>query len=159
MFESDSDLEKSQVYFELLQILRTMDEWIYGSLEDLVRIRKDWKSKISVRFLQSFNAKKPMRQWYKRIEIYYCLIMMKHLWDRLERRTEDIKSLRDGVSHERLTRANNSSWPMLLQLFNATAVLEAIMSRQMNQAVLIFTLATVFYLPLGFVAVGSLATN
>ena len=62
MFESDSDLEKSQVYFELLQILRTMDEWIYGSLEDLVRIRMDWKSKISVRFLQSFNAKKPMRQ-------------------------------------------------------------------------------------------------
>ncbi|KAJ5293849.1 hypothetical protein N7508_008670 [Penicillium antarcticum] len=59
--------------------------------------------------------------------------------DRIERKVEEVKSLRDG-------------------LFNATSVREASkgtslaeMSGRQNQYILVFTIATVFYLPMSFV--------
>ncbi len=41
------------------------------------------------------------------------------------------------------------------QLFTATAVSEATKSKQLNHYIIVFTVVTIFYLPLSFVAVSS----
>ncbi|KAJ5213480.1 hypothetical protein N7449_000649 [Penicillium cf. viridicatum] len=66
-------------------------------------------------------------------------LQFRPLPDRIERKVEEVKGLRDG-------------------LFNATSVKEASKgtrlaenSRRQNRYILVFTVATVFYLPMGFV--------
>ncbi|KAJ0414195.1 hypothetical protein BJY00DRAFT_295514 [Aspergillus carlsbadensis] len=134
----DGDFSKSDQYFAVLQTLHMCTDWITGTLRDLKELCQR---------LESVVEHPPgITRVDKEALVTLCEAVIADselhfhpLLDRIERKVEEVKSLRDG-------------------LFNATSVKEASKgirlaenSRRQNRYVLVFTVATVFYLPMGFV--------
>ncbi|KAF2802242.1 uncharacterized protein BDZ99DRAFT_401745 [Mytilinidion resinicola] len=155
----DSSLDRSKQYFIVLQLLRIMGEWISGALKDLEQQKGGWlqdqeyRKYAMIAFHERELRADPSRGVPELDEIdleekvisanWEALITYqrrheKLLLDRIDKKTEEIKSLRDGVSHRRL--------------FNATSVLETRKGTAINQYLFVFTVITIFYLPLSFVA-------
>ena len=91
MVDSNS-METTALYFTILDILRVMDEWIRGS-QRLNAFKNFWKAmkhqdKSDVAIINS--------NWEVLISRHDDII--KTLRERISRKTEEIKSLRDGVS-------------------------------------------------------------
>ncbi|KAK3381920.1 hypothetical protein B0H63DRAFT_476879 [Podospora didyma] len=137
------DLERSDFYFGILQILRIFWESINETtthLEELARIANvseegmiEW-----VDFVDEDNASyRAAVEETLRFNWAKVLTLQRNAADlflaRISAKTEDIKSLRDG-------------------LFNAQSVREAIKGTQINQYLLVFTIVTIIYLPPTFVA-------
>ncbi|KAK0611713.1 hypothetical protein B0T14DRAFT_334170 [Immersiella caudata] len=140
-----SDLKLSDFYFAVIQILRIAAEWIQESMDHLRHTVDDMErlylaTTSDPQFASFLPASADSRD--------VMLIVFKQNWEsvmqeqrqignallgRVAKKMEETKSLRDG-------------------LFNATSVNEATKSTQLNQYILVFTLATVFYLPLSFIA-------
>jgi hypothetical protein len=84
-----------------------------------------------------------------------------NLLSRIAKKGEEVKSLRDGVSLRVQYRNPDSfhvdvlAYRARTQLFNATSVSEATKSSQLNHYILAFTVVTIFYLPLRFIAVSA----
>ncbi|KAI0380283.1 hypothetical protein F5Y04DRAFT_257846 [Hypomontagnella monticulosa] len=136
------ELRLSEFYFAVLQILRIAYDWIKGSMDDLRRLVDFMEDKYYSpdRGLWTFLSESPDKQ---ELEIQ----MFKQNWgsvlsrqqdiggvllDRISKKQEEVKSLRDG-------------------LFSATSVNESTKSSQLNHYILVFTVVTIFYLPLSFV--------
>ncbi|KAK0649144.1 hypothetical protein B0T16DRAFT_324578 [Cercophora newfieldiana] len=124
-------------------ILRTAAEWIRESMDDLRRTAEDIERLYllqnpdgSATFLPAMSdsdvrdATNVFKSNWKSVTSHH-----KRLGDalltRIEMRKEEAKSLRDG-------------------LFSATSVSEAAKSTQLNNYILVFTIVTIFYLPLSF---------
>ncbi|KAF2496714.1 hypothetical protein BU16DRAFT_340064 [Lophium mytilinum] len=127
----DSSLKVSEQYFAILQILRIMREWICDALKDLERQKEIWQSDRGYRLSRKLDESIIESNWEVLVSLQQGF--EKILLDRIDRKTEEVKSLRDG-------------------LFNATSVLEAQRGTEINQYLFVFTVTTIFYLPVSFVA-------
>ncbi|KAI1372752.1 hypothetical protein F4677DRAFT_431417 [Hypoxylon crocopeplum] len=139
----DAELKKSDRYFGVLQLLRIMTHWVEQSKEGIEKLPKDWDERHSglyfdIRGLHipcdrrkiELDASVISKNW--EILVHRHKTLAEGLLKEIGRRTEDIKTLRDG-------------------LFNATSVGEATRSGELSRYIYIFTIATVFYLPISFV--------
>lgn len=81
------------------------------------------------------------------------------LQKRIEAKMDEISGLRDGVPNtlflSNIDIEENTVKLTVNQLFNATNLLEASKSTSMNRYVMIFTVVTIIYLPLGLVTVSA----
>ncbi|KAG7286531.1 hypothetical protein NEMBOFW57_008842 [Staphylotrichum longicolle] len=143
----DSDLAVSELYFFISQMLRFASEWIQESIDDLHALGKQIESK---HFSPEAKKKDPegsflpddpdaqtavldvFRQNWKSLTSTQRELA-DELLRRIKKMQEEVNSLREG-------------------LFTATAVSEATKSKQLNHYILVFTVVTIFYLPLSFVA-------
>jgi hypothetical protein len=123
MFDNNS-FTRSELYFATLQLLRISSEWIRGSMEDLESLAQG--TEIYLFEIQAYlrperddhdpttaNVARVLRQNWKNV-LAHQKRLGKPLLDRIEKKTEEVKSLRDGVglSSQALTSiiyANNSS--------------------------------------------------
>ncbi|KAM7213927.1 hypothetical protein V8F06_010685 [Rhypophila decipiens] len=128
----DNSFEASRVYFKALQVLRIFSETIRQSRSELRSLsdlsdfqRKPWVP-------PSEGVDDDIRTNWNIILDFHAQEELK-LLQRIAEKTEEIKSLRDG-------------------LFNATSLLEASKSTTMNRYIIVFTIVTVLYLPPSFVA-------
>ncbi|KAK0711786.1 hypothetical protein B0H67DRAFT_685345 [Lasiosphaeris hirsuta] len=143
-----SDLRLSEFYPAVLQILRIAADWIQESMDDL-----RWMVDDTQRLYFSPNTHAdsfptflpPMldakdqdaaiavfRQNWESVQSYQQRLG-KSLLIRIARKQEEVKNLKDGM-------------------FNATSVNEAKKSTKLNHYILVFTVVTIFYLPLSFIA-------
>lgn len=107
----DSTFERSRLYFTVLQALRIFSEWIQESGRELQQLKQDFDANIqssgtrrgsigSSSGSESPNFFMIMKEideaWEKVISIHGA--SSKSLIDRIEKKEEEIKSFRDGVS-------------------------------------------------------------
>ncbi|KAK4116135.1 hypothetical protein N656DRAFT_227040 [Canariomyces notabilis] len=145
-----SAFELSEFYFAIEQLLRIAADWIQESMDDLqsvyVRIlercfsaeRRNTVSGTKITFIPLYPAAQEaalavFHQNWKRV-LSHQQRLGNNLLSRIAKKREEVKSLRDG-------------------LFNATSVSEATKSSQLNHYILAFTVVTIFYLPLSFIAI------
>ncbi|RMJ12716.1 hypothetical protein CDV36_007644 [Fusarium kuroshium] len=122
----DKSFTRSKDYFVAIQLLRIMDEW----LDELLLGIEDLRSCLAMKHpifcvdeaQDNINvAIKSMKERTTRFQ------------GRVRKKSEEIKSLRDG-------------------LFNATSLREATKAMALNQAIYIFTVVTVLFTPVSFLA-------
>jgi hypothetical protein len=124
----DTSFKRSNQYFIVLQILRIFSEWIRETSRDFTA------------YNQTFLGTGAFpREMQKDVRANWELVLEhlekaeQRLLQRISDKTEEVMSLRDG-------------------LFNATSLREASKSTTMNRAVIVFTIATIIYLPPSFIA-------
>ena len=104
------ELRLSEFYFAVLQILRIAYDWIKGSMDDLRRLVDDMENNhYSVEPLRegrpTFLSESPEKQALEiqlfkrnwRSVLSHQQDIGRELLDRISRRQEEVKSLRDGV--------------------------------------------------------------
>ncbi|KAE9372640.1 hypothetical protein N431DRAFT_244483 [Stipitochalara longipes BDJ] len=129
----DLDFDRSRLYFTVLQVLRIFGECIRAVSADLSPFDRLFSPSTSSSYwdvstdeLLAYSSNwKSVTKHQKDTE--------ERLLRRLLDKTEEVKSLRDG-------------------LFNASSLREARQSTTMNRYVIIFTVVTVLYLPPSFVS-------
>ncbi|KAK8875056.1 hypothetical protein PGQ11_005570 [Apiospora arundinis] len=131
MFESTSNsrFEQSETYFFVIELLRIATDWVTEATVDLdaLRVRVcggvKWKHKDASELIET--------RWEEVLGVAdkYKDSLLK----RIEKKREEVYSLREA-------------------LFNATSVREATKGTHINEYILVFTVMTVLYLPLGFMA-------
>ncbi|KAK7973656.1 hypothetical protein PG990_011739 [Apiospora arundinis] len=152
MFESSSKnrFESSDKYFFVIELLRISAEWIKETVNDLRHPQEEVNELLQslIKYANAFREATPEVDYINDASWKACIDVIRHNWEvifrdlkryeddllgRIERKTQEVKSLRDG-------------------LFSATSVKEATKSTQINESILVFTVMTITYLPLGFVA-------
>ncbi|KAH6628897.1 hypothetical protein F5144DRAFT_655576 [Chaetomium tenue] len=143
-----ADLALLEFYFTVVQILRISAEWIQESMDDLQRMVDGMEqlyfasSSTAEGQAVNFLPEAPTAAGEAAANMFRknwngVILEQQRLGNALLARVakieEQTKSLRDDV-------------------FNATAVSEATKSTQLNRYVLVSTIATIFYLPLSFIA-------
>ncbi|KAK1752624.1 hypothetical protein QBC47DRAFT_327941 [Echria macrotheca] len=146
MMVDSRDLRLSDSYFAVIQILRIAADWIQESMDDLRRTVDDIErlylspSSATTSEFATFLPRDPdardaaiesfRKNWGS---------VMSHqqrigngLLARIKNTQAEVEGLRDG-------------------LFNATSVNEAAKSADLNHYILVFTVVTIFYLPLSFI--------
>ncbi|KAF5532806.1 regulatory alcR [Fusarium mexicanum] len=122
----DSSFKRSKDYFVALQVLRIMDEWldeVESTVEDM------FKDSVLV----------PASMWPDRsaesfeVAVRYVNKQATAIKSRVRKKQEEINSLRDG-------------------LFNATSLRESSKAMALNQAIYVFTVVTVLFTPVSFLA-------
>ncbi|KAL2263590.1 hypothetical protein VTK26DRAFT_6057 [Humicola hyalothermophila] len=145
MYDNEK-LEKSEVYFSLLQLLRISSEWVAESSEHLEWVAQTCNSNIR-RYMQVHNLfeskdttgrnlgenLQEVVAWNWRVVLKFHRKESQALLAHIDRKIEEIKSLRDG-------------------LFNAQSVRETVKATRINQYLLVFTIVTIGFLPPSFVA-------
>ncbi|KAM0818678.1 hypothetical protein AB5N19_04490 [Seiridium cardinale] len=143
MLMFDDSFQLSEQYFTVLQLLRIFQGWIEEAEEAMADLRGNltgqYESWIALRRL---NAPEDDLEWPLDMPI------MEENWDkveaffhgrvnslklRIERKKDEVESLRSG-------------------LFNASSLREALKAKTLNLLIGVFTVVTVFYTPLGFMA-------
>lgn len=183
-----SALQLSEFYFGIGSTLRIAAEWIRESMDNLrstvsdierlyfsPRTPANYPSFLPVDTGDLEQAKETFRKTFENV-IARQQSMGLDLLSRIERKQEEIKGLRDGVSayldlYFLFLPAPSLAQPgvhvpmwiitltRVRQVFNATAVHEATKSTQINHYIFVFTVVTIFYLPLSFVTVRILRTS
>ncbi|KAJ4034264.1 hypothetical protein NW756_014004 [Fusarium oxysporum] len=122
----DKSFELSKEYFVALQILRIINEWIDEPIANMEKLRDSTALKQNI-----FGADQARNNFDATIRI------MRQCRDktraRIKKKSEEIESLRDG-------------------LFNATSLREATKAMELSQAVYAFTVVTVLFTPVSFLA-------
>ncbi|KAF5573532.1 hypothetical protein FPANT_12308 [Fusarium pseudoanthophilum] len=124
----DNSFKRSRDYFVALQILRIIDEWI-----------DEVKSTVENMFKDPVLV--PASMWPDgstesfAVAIRYVNEHVTATKSRVRMKQEEINSLRDG-------------------LFNATSLRESMKAMALNQAIYVFTVVTVLFTPVSFLAVG-----
>jgi hypothetical protein len=161
----DDSFNMSARYLAILQLLRIFTVWIAETDGDFDTLCSRLLSLICF-VLESrdpLGTLKTRNLIRKNFEILAGekKRLVGQLLERVKSKVSEIESLRDGVSRPGyfLFTLNLT---MCVQIFNATNLREAAMSRQqavksseMNSYLFIFTVMTIFYLPLSFVTVSS----
>ncbi|KAK6840133.1 hypothetical protein PG987_005999 [Apiospora arundinis] len=152
MFEASSNnrFESSDKYFFVIELLRISAEWIKETVNDLRYTQEEVTGILQSLMCYPYfpGEATPSVAYVPDASWKACADVIRHNWEvvfrdlkrfeddllgRIERKTQEVKSLRDG-------------------LFSATSVKEATKSTQINECILVFTVMTITYLPLGFVA-------
>ncbi|CEL08650.1 hypothetical protein ASPCAL11797 [Aspergillus calidoustus] len=145
MFDGD-DFFKSEQYFTILQALRLCRNYVNDTIRDVRNIPNIIHDELdpTLEGLAENDLAEKLLELQRLDTILSrlvsdCEALFEPLLDRIERINEEMKSLRDG-------------------LFNATSVREASKGTSLaensalqNRYILVFTIATIFYLPMGFV--------
>ncbi|GAW19347.1 hypothetical protein ANO14919_088330 [Xylariales sp. No.14919] len=134
----DEQLSQSETYFSILQLFRVWEEIINETKRDLRRLADICHHNLNIGIQHSHNAPEEeaaiaiIAENWKTVTSSFEGYAQK-LLERMNRKTGEIKSLRDG-------------------LFNAQSVREATKATRMNQYLFIFTVVTILYLPPTFAA-------
>jgi hypothetical protein len=106
MFDNSS-FTRSEFYFTTLQLLRISFEWIRGSMEDLQNLAEasatcsdfpHYRTPIrSEDDSTSMNVSRVLKQNWKSV-LSHQKSLSEALLDRIEKKTEEVKGLQDGVS-------------------------------------------------------------
>ncbi|KAK4214218.1 hypothetical protein QBC37DRAFT_284332 [Rhypophila decipiens] len=123
----DKSFQKSRVYFQVLQVLRIFSESIRETGTEL----KSLSNMLGKRAREDYNNVDIHNNW--NLVLGFQVQEELKLLQRIAEKTEEIKSLRDG-------------------LFNATSLLETSKATSMNRYIIVFTIVTVAFLPPSFVA-------
>ncbi|CAF3623775.1 unnamed protein product [Fusarium graminearum] len=122
----DKSFNRSRDYFVALQLLRITDEWINEAVSSIQQLRED------TNFMHPGFSTFEIKDNLDAVDRY-----MKEKADpvqkRLQKKKEEINSLRDG-------------------LFNATSLRESTKAMALNQAIYVFTVVTVLFTPVSFLA-------
>ncbi|RSL61196.1 hypothetical protein CEP53_005217 [Fusarium sp. AF-6] len=123
----DRSFTRSKDYFVAIQLLRIMDEWLdelLQSIDDLRDMPAWSRVMFHVNAAAEYNIDSATKGMKERVIRFQ---------NRVRKKSEEIKSLRDG-------------------LFNATSLREATKTMALNQAIYIFTVVTVLFTPVSFLA-------
>lgn len=185
IFDSTESMDLSKQYFTTLQILRIARQRIdnnrlaWEELRDLPD--KGWKldrlhespsthhrvlSTLD-KFVLSEGGEPILEMWEEQRDRVTQLVRTKakYLTERIDQKTKEVESLRDGVRALQTSLLNSPppsmlSMPMkfgsltlLQQLFNATSLREAMKGMALNRAIYLFTAVTIIYTPLSFLTV------
>lgn len=153
----DDSFRLSRDYFTVLEALRVAGDWIEDSKSDWNHLREDWTRRVEpARWFDKQDLQKAESFWDNVTNEF--LYRASRLSGRIERKVAEVKSLRDGVSQTGVLKIVTSfryiNYPM--QLFSATSLKEATKGIALNRAVYVFTVVTVIYTPISFLAVGSM---
>ncbi|KAI8677733.1 hypothetical protein NCS55_00490800 [Fusarium keratoplasticum] len=122
----DKSFTRSKDYFIALQLLRIMDEWVDEIMPSIESLRHSSAIQHPIFCVdeaeQNFTA--AIKNMKERVDKFQ---------NRIRRKSEEINSLRDG-------------------LFNATSLREATKAMALNQAIYVFTVVTVLFTPVSFLA-------
>ncbi|KAI1114294.1 hypothetical protein F5Y14DRAFT_415315 [Nemania sp. NC0429] len=135
----DEQLSQSEIYFSLLQLLRVFDETITQGERDLQLLADTCCSILEINLRHFHEDDEGEAAAVSIVAENWKMITSSHtkrtreLLERMSRKTEDLKSLRDG-------------------LFNTQSVRETTKGARVNQYILIFTVVTILYLPPTFAA-------
>ncbi|KAK5951517.1 hypothetical protein OHC33_007573 [Knufia fluminis] len=127
-------LERSKFYFKMLQLLRIMND----SIDDTRQRLRDWPP-----------------EWQRQINRFvvgnYCDVAefetLKSAWQVIQ---ADCERDLNGIQ-QRIVKKQAEIAFLRDGLFNATAVREALLARNTNQNIMVFTVVTIVFLPLSFV--------
>ncbi|KAK3682827.1 hypothetical protein B0T22DRAFT_295141 [Podospora appendiculata] len=135
----DATLGRSENYFLILQLLRIFANWVQDTLEGFKELESICIRTISDEAAFRDRWRKPktagmviIKANWKAVRLHQDLCGSR-LLNRISRKTEEMTSLRDG-------------------LFNAQSVKETTKGTQMNQYLMVFTIATILYLPPSFIS-------
>jgi hypothetical protein len=142
----DKSFGRSKDYFVALQLLRIVDEW----LDEVVPSVKELQKNPSLRYPAFFaaEAEENFNAAIRSIDERAAAVQQ-----RVRKKVEEINSLRDGVCYYTLM-LEEYFIDNLLQLFNATSLRESTKAMALNQAIYVFTVVTVLFTPVSFLAVG-----
>ncbi|KAM0084127.1 hypothetical protein ACKRZS_003672 [Fusarium odoratissimum] len=122
----DKSFDRSKDYFVALQLLRIVDEWLDEVAPSVKELQKDpylrFTSICAAETVDNFNA--AIRSIDERTAV---------IQKRVRKKVEEVNSLRDG-------------------LFNATSLRESTKAMALNQAIYVFTVVTVLFTPVSFLA-------
>ncbi|QGI86870.1 hypothetical protein CEK25_013599 [Fusarium fujikuroi] len=124
----DNSFKRSRDYFVALQILRIIDEWL-----DEVQSTVDDMSKDHVLLKASMWDHDYTSNRFFGVAVRYVNEHATATKSRIQKKQEEINSLRDG-------------------LFNATSLRESTKAMALNQAIYVFTVVTVLFTPVSFLA-------
>ena len=100
----DRSLEKSELYFAVLQILRIMSEWIHESVTDIENQKESWADFHGAGHGKADYLSEEGRERDREvINSNWDMLGLHHaklvlvLQDRIDRKTTEVESLRDGV--------------------------------------------------------------
>ncbi|KAK3328180.1 hypothetical protein B0T19DRAFT_475823 [Cercophora scortea] len=135
MFDNSESFARSHTCWLLLHLLRVSSEWINETKRDIQFL---WEQNTTDEELNwhargfcsrdEYEAVGKGWEWVSR----QCDVAEKKLQDRIAVQVAELKGMRDS-------------------LFSATSLLEASRTTRMNRYIIIFTVLTIIYLPLGFV--------
>lgn len=176
MFDNSSSMDLSKQYFTVLQLLRTAMQWVEKDLADWESALPSYNDDVRS-LLKQFMGSDYGQPWqldvWDRDREEVCSLMKsqtEELKARMQKKSEEVASLRDGVCHILLFPSPYSITNMdssqrradeefLEQLFNATSLREAVKGMALNRAIYVFTAVTIIYTPLGFIAVCSFSSS
>ncbi|KAF5717024.1 hypothetical protein FGLOB1_2239 [Fusarium globosum] len=124
----DNSFKRSKDYFVALQILRIIDEWldeVQSTIEDMSKDDLLLKASMWATHFRSYNSFE--------LAFRYVNEHATATKNRVQKKREEINSLRDG-------------------LFNATSLRESTKAMALNQAIYVFTVVTVLFTPVSFLA-------
>ncbi|KAF5972672.1 hypothetical protein FBULB1_8622 [Fusarium bulbicola] len=124
----DNSFKRSKNYFVALQLLRIIDEWLDEAQSTVEDMFKD-----PVLLQASMCARSDESDTSFEIAIRYVNEQAAATKSRVRKKQEEINSLRDG-------------------LFNATSLRESTKAMALNQAIYVFTVVTVLFTPVSFLA-------
>ncbi|KAL2809052.1 hypothetical protein BJX63DRAFT_372746 [Aspergillus granulosus] len=133
----DDDLSKSDQYFAVLQTLHMCTDWINGTLRDVRELCDNIEPILSAR-VDAVEIDRESLDALCGAVVADSEMHFQPLLDRIERKVEEVKGLRDGIFVTSVKKASKG-----------TGLAEN--SRQQIRYILVFTVAIVFYLPMGFV--------
>ncbi|KAK9774093.1 hypothetical protein SCAR479_09207 [Seiridium cardinale] len=144
MLMFDDSFQLSEQYFSVLQLLRIFLNWIEEAEQGILDLRSELTKQCeSWRAWQREHSLPDEDEWHldldnlKRndgqVEDFFRR-RVSALKDRIQRKKEEVESLRDG-------------------LFNAASLRETLKAKTLSIYIGVFTVVTVFFTPLGFMAV------
>ncbi|KAI0490247.1 hypothetical protein F4859DRAFT_1999 [Xylaria cf. heliscus] len=150
----DDGFERSKLYVTILQILRIFSECISTTSDDLGLLdglfMKD--NDFPMRNMRPDELRKMRSNWQSVKE--FQKQAEESLLGRIMQKTEEVKSLRDGLFNATSLREANLSSRLAEQSSRQTeqSLIEAQRSALMGRYVLVFTVVTILYLPPSFIS-------
>ncbi|KAI0483966.1 hypothetical protein GGR56DRAFT_1974 [Xylariaceae sp. FL0804] len=139
----DDSFQLSEQYFTVLQLLRIFKNWIEETAEGMQNLEKEIRAQSKYwRLWRRKHAPLDEKEWplnrdilKDNLEKVSCLFIghAQALQHRIMRKEEEVESLRDG-------------------LLNTASLREAYKTKTLNWYIGVFTIVTVFFTPLGFMA-------
>ncbi|KAK3333034.1 hypothetical protein B0T19DRAFT_416990 [Cercophora scortea] len=131
-FMFDDSFQRSRMYFTVLETLRISGDWVDEVPKTSKRLRQQWNDNVEpTKIFDEADWRALDKGWDAVERMITDRAML--LRDRINGKTEEVKSLRDG-------------------LFNATSLREASKGIELNRAVYVFTVITVIFTPISFMA-------
>ncbi|KAK1753613.1 hypothetical protein QBC47DRAFT_386808 [Echria macrotheca] len=141
----DSDLRLSKLYLTIIQLLRIAADWIQESMDDLRSMVKDLKK----HYLGDIDTQLPtfLPAAYPSVVRQEAIEIFEENWRIVILRQQEIGNKLLG----RIAAQQEETNRLTANLFSVTTISETIKARQLNRYIFIFTVVTIFFVPLSFV--------
>ncbi|KAK3332319.1 hypothetical protein B0T19DRAFT_100148 [Cercophora scortea] len=129
----DESFKLSKIYFTTIQVLNVASDWIEKSIGEWESLARRWVRETRVDEVSDQKGLGLVGEGWGHVTANFKAKADGHL-DRIRQKREEVKALRDG-------------------LFNATSLREATKGMALNRAIYVFTIVTVIFTPISFMAV------